>query len=220
MARPDQLSASGPRSGAGRLFTEPGKTFLAPAALLLLSSLMGCGGAPEASAPPPPPPAPAAPAAQPAEAAATPAAASAAPGAAAAPAAGPAVLAGLTPLPSRQQVLAAAPADRPDPFAPVVRPRLTGAAAAAGGDPSRPAAPAPLRLPEDFRFSGVIAVSGVPQALVQRSEQSGTVVVGDQGGRSTRLIPNGWVVTAIDVQNGRLRMRQGKQTISAALRPS
>jgi hypothetical protein len=130
------------------------------------------------------------------------------------------VLAGLTPLPSRQQVLAAAPADRADPFAPVIRPRPTGAAAAAGGDPSRPAAPAPLRLPEDFRFSGVIAVSGVPQALVQRSEQSGTVVVGDQGGRSTRLIPNGWVVTAIDVQNGRLRMRQGKQTISAALRPS
>ncbi|WP_259730127.1 MULTISPECIES: hypothetical protein [Synechococcales] len=173
---------------------------------------MGCGGAPEASAPPPPPPAPA-PAAQPA-------AAAAAPGAAPAPTAGAGVLAGLTPLPSRQQVLAAAPADRADPFAPVIRPRPTGAAAAAGGDPSRPAAPAPLRLPDDFRFSGVIAISGVPQALVQRSEQSGTVVVGDQGGRSTRLLPNGWVVTSIDVQNGSLRMRQGKQTISAALRPS
>ncbi|MCP9848101.1 hypothetical protein KBY86_14565, partial [Synechococcus sp. Lug-A] len=159
-----------------------------------------------------PPPAPA-PAAQPA-------AAAAAPGAAPAPTAGAGVLAGLTPLPSRQQVLAAAPADRADPFAPVIRPRPTGAAAAAGGDPSRPSAPAPLRLPDDFRFSGVIAISGVPQALVQRSEQSGTVVVGDQGGRSTRLLPNGWVVTSIDVQNGSLRMRQGKQTISAALRPS
>lgn len=212
MASPDQLSASGPCFGACRLSNKPGKTFLASAALLLLSSLMGCGGAPEASAPPPPPPAPA-PAAQPADAAA-------APGAAAAPTAGAGVLAGLTPLPSRQQVLAAAPADRADPFAPVIRPRPTGAAAAASGDPSRPAAPAPLRLPDDFRFSGVIAVSGVPQALVQRSEQSGTVVVGDQGGRSTRLLPNGWVVTSIDVQNGSLRMRQGKQTISAALRPS
>ncbi len=212
MASPDQLSASGPCFGACRLSNKPGKTFLASAALLLLSSLMGCGGAPEASAPPPPPPAPA-PAAQPA-------AAAAAPGAAPAPTAGAGVLAGLTPLPSRQQVLAAAPADRADPFAPVIRPRPTGAAAAAGGDPSRPAAPAPLRLPDDFRFSGVIAISGVPQALVQRSEQSGTVVVGDQGGRSTRLLPNGWVVTSIDVQNGSLRMRQGKQTISAALRPS
>ncbi len=212
MASPDQLSASGPCFGACRLSNKPGKTFLASAALLLLSSLMGCGGAPEASAPPPPPPAPA-PAAQPA-------AAAAAPGAAAAPTAGAGVLAGLTPLPSRQQVLAAAPADRADPFAPVIRPRPTGAAAAASGDPSRPAAPAPLRLPDDFRFSGVIAVSGVPQALVQRSEQSGTVMVGDQGGRSTRLLPNGWVVTSIDVQNGSLRMRQGKQTISAALRPS
>jgi hypothetical protein len=212
MASPDQLSASGPCFGACRLSNKPGKTFLASAALLLLSSLMGCGGAPEASAPPPPPPAPA-PAAQPA-------AAAAAPGAAAAPTAGAGVLAGLTPLPSRQQVLAAAPADRADPFAPVIRPRPTGAAAAASGDPSRPAAPAPLRLPDDFRFSGVIAVSGMPQALVQRSEQSGTVVVGDQGGRSTRLLPNGWVVTSIDVQNGCLRMRQGKQTISAALRPS
>jgi hypothetical protein len=212
MASPDQLSASGPGFGACRLSNKPGKTFLASAALLLLSSLMGCGGAPEASAPPPPPPAPA-PAAQPA-------AAAAAPGAAAAPTAGAGVLAGLTPLPSRQQVLAAAPADRADPFAPVIRPRPTGAAAAASGDPSRPAAPAPLRLPDDFRFSGVIAVSGMPQALVQRSEQSGTVVVGDQGGRSTRLLPNGWVVTSIDVQNGCLRMRQGKQTISAALRPS
>ncbi len=212
MASPDQLSASGPCFGACRLSNKPGKTFLASAALLLLSSLMGCGGAPEASAPPQPPPAPA-PAAQPADAAA-------APGAAAAPTAGAGVLAGLTPLPSRQQVLAAAPADRADPFAPVIRPRPTGAAAAAGGDPSRPAAPAPLRLPDDFRFSGVIDISGVPQALVQRSEQSGTVVVGDQGGRSTRLLPNGWVVTSIDVQNGSLRMRQGKQTISAALRPS
>lgn len=120
-------------------------------------------------------------------------------------------------MPSKQQVLAAAPTDRPDPFAPVIRPQPAGAAAGAA---SRPAGPVPLTLPEDFRFSGVIAIAGVPQALVQRTEQSGSVVVGDQGGRSTRLIPNGWVVTEIDVQNGRLRMRLGKQTISAALRPT
>ncbi|MCP9886069.1 hypothetical protein KBY97_13190 [Synechococcus sp. ATX 2A4] len=202
---------------AGSLFCSPGKRFLAPAALLVLSSLMACGGAPEASAPPPPAPAPPA---QPAEAAGAPATAPAPTGAAAAPAAAsapPALLAGLTPLPSKQQVLAAAPTDRPDPFAPVIRPQSAGAAAGAA---SRPAGPGPLRLPEDFRFSGVIAIAGVPQALVQRSEQSGSVVVGDQGGRSTRLIPNGWVVTEIDVQNGRLRMRLGKQTISAALRPT
>ncbi len=201
MLSPDQRSASGLGFAAGSLFCLPGKRFLAPAALLVLSSLMACGGAPEVSAPPPPAPAP------PAQPAAAPAAASAP----------SALLAGLTPLPSKQQVLAAAPTDRPDPFAPVIRPQPAGAAAGAA---SRPAGPVPLTLPEDFRFSGVIAIAGVPQALVQRTEQSGSVVVGDQGGRSTRLIPNGWVVTEIDVHNGRLRMRLGKQTISAALRPT
>ena len=128
----------------------------------------------------------------------------AAPGAAApsAPAAAaPQPAAGFTPLPTPQQVVAALPTGRVDPFAPL--------AAAKVGDTSSPPAGGELR------FTGVIRSAGQSQALVQFGEQSGAVCVGQRGvcpgSGLPALLPAGWSVTSIDVASGRLVLTQAGQ---------
>lgn len=101
--------------------------------------------------------------------------------------------AGFTPLPTPQQVVAEVGVGRVDPFAPLPP---------AGGD-------APPLLPEGLRFNGVILASGRPQALVQFQGNAGSVRVGDQGGRTTDLLPNAWKVAAVDVAQGRLTLATG-----------
>ena len=110
-----------------------------------------------------------------------------------APASAPQPTAGFTPLPTPQQVVAEVGVGRVDPFAPLPP---------AGGD-------APPVLPEGLRFNGVILASGRPQALVQFQGNAGSVRVGDQGGRTTDLLPNAWKVAAVDVAQGRLTLATG-----------
>jgi hypothetical protein len=93
---------------------------------------------------------------------------------------------------------------RPDPFSP------PPVVAAAKG-------PAQLDLPAGFRFSGVIVTGGEAQALVQLGSLSGSLRVGDRGGRSTDLLPSGWSVARIDVQRGVLTLRQGKRNLAVEL---
>ena len=112
--------------------------------------------------------------------------------------------AGLTPLPSPQQVVEAQVMGRADPFLPV--------AATAGKVPVTP-----LPLPEGFRFNGVIRSGGQVQALVQLGADSGSLRVGDAGGRHTKLLPTGWSVNGIDVQRGRLTLRFGGRLIPLSL---
>jgi hypothetical protein len=146
------------------------------------------------------------------------------------PGAAAAAVGGFTPLPTTNQVLAANPIGRSDPFAsdrPVPPPRPPAATATAGGGgataPAQPPRPVPLQLPPDFLFSGVIRVGASPQAMVQYPCgpngpcNSGSVGVGEQGGRNTDLLPPGWVVSSIDVNRGRLVLRQGRQTVTAEL---
>ncbi len=107
---------------------------------------------------------------------------------------------GFTPLPSPEQVLAALPVGRPDPFAP--------AAQAAG-----PAAGAPADV---LRLTGVLSSRHGPQALVQLAPgQSGAVCVGPRGRCSGSglppLLPPGWSVERIDVAQGRLLLNQAGQ---------
>ncbi len=116
----------------------------------------------------------------------------------------PAAATGLTPLPTAQQVVTAVPLGRPDPFAP------PPVAAATRG-------PVQLALPAGFRFSGVIVTGGEAQALVQLGSLSGSLRVGDRGGRSTDLLPAGWSVARIDVQRGVLTLRQGKRNLAVEL---
>lgn len=123
-------------------------------------------------------------------------------------------LAGLTPLPSSNQLVASVSSGRVDPFAPLVKP------------PSRATVgsgrPAPLSLPPGLVFNGVIRSGGTPEALVQFAGESGTLRVGQRGGssmdpRTTPLLPAGWSVASIDVQRGLLTLRQGKQVVTAEL---
>ncbi|MEB3307697.1 MAG: hypothetical protein VKK98_06050 [Cyanobacteriota bacterium] len=156
-------------------------------ALLPLALLVSCGGSPSAdtgieplpdpgrSSPPPPPGPEQAPAAT-----------------------------GLTPLPSADQVAAAVPLGRSDPFLPI-------AVALAG-----PPAAAPT-LPEGFRFSGVIVSGGRVQALVQLGSQSGSLRAGDRGGESGSLLPPGWRVVRIDSEPGRLTLAQGERRLELDL---
>jgi hypothetical protein len=133
-----------------------------------------------------------------------------------APVRAPAPLAGLTPLPSSNQVVASVSSGRVDPFAPLATPATAS-----------PARLILLRLPPGLIFNGVISSGGTPEALVQFGAESGTLRVGQRGGRTTDyrttdyrttpLLPVGWSVASIDVQNGRLTLRQGKQAVTAEL---
>jgi hypothetical protein len=139
-----------------------------------------------------------------------------------------AAVGGFTPLPSTTQVLAANSMGRSDPFAsdrPVAAPRPSAAATTppAGASGTMPPRPAPLQLPPDFLFSGVIRVGASPRAMVQYPCppsgpcNSGSVGIGELGGRNTDLLPPGWRVASIDVDRGRLVLRQGSQTVTAEL---
>ena len=125
--------------------------------------------------------------------------------AAAAPVAAPGPVAGLTPLPSVDQVVASVSSGRVDPFA-----TLQTTSAQSGVRPA-------LTLPQGLVFNGVIRSGGTPEALVQFSGESGTLRVGQKGGRTTTLLPDGWSVASIDVQKGRLTLRQAGQSVTAEL---
>ena len=107
--------------------------------------------------------------------------------------------AGFTPLPTPQQVVAALPTGRVDPFAPLPQPGSKAGAAPAG----------------DLRFTGVIRSAGQAQAIVQVGEQSGAVCVGRRGvcpgSGLPALLPSDWSVTSIDVASGRLVLNQAGQ---------
>ncbi|MDH4404504.1 MAG: hypothetical protein QE276_00580 [Cyanobium sp. D14.bin.5] len=129
---------------------------------------------------------------------------------------------GLTPLPSSNQVVASVSSGRVDPFAPLATPAKASSAR-----------PILLSLPPGLIFNGVIRSGGTPEALVQFGAESGTLRVGQRGGssttdyrttdyrtmhyRTTPLLPVGWSVASIDVQNGRLTLRQGKQAVTAEI---
>ena len=109
------------------------------------------------------------------------------------------LVAGFTPLPSPEAVLAALPKGRVDPFAAPPAPATATATAAAAA--AKPSAPPALRL------TGVVLSNGMAQAFVDYGNQSGPVVVGEKGGGSIAWLPEGWRVAAIDVQRGQLLLQ-------------
>ena len=86
---------------------------------------------------------------------------------------------------------------------------------------TRPAVPARLELPDDFRFSGVLRAGSTPQAFVQVGDQSGPVCPGPDGACPATglpsVLPKGWGVTKIDVERGRLTLRKGSRTVTTQL---
>jgi hypothetical protein len=121
------------------------------------------------------------------------------PAAAPSAAAAPQPATGFTPLPTPQQVVAALPTGRIDPFAPLAQPRAAAATASTG----------------DLRFTGVIRSAGRAQALVQVGDQSGAVCVGRRGlcpgSGLPALLPPDWAVMSIDVASGRMVLNQAGQ---------
>ena len=101
----------------------------------------------------------------------------------------------------------AQPVGRPDPFAPLP------------ATASRSAAAAVPVVPQGFRFNGVIRSGQQAQALVEFGADSGSLRVGDVGGRSTRLLPPGWAVGGIDVARGTLTLRASGQAVRLSLDP-
>jgi hypothetical protein len=142
--------------------------------------------------------------------------------------AAPPPLAGLTPLPTANALLASVAIGREDPLAPQAPvPRSAGSATrppgaqTPPGTASRPVAPARLELPDNFRFSGVLRAGSTPQAFVEVGDQSGPVCPGADGscpasGLPT-VLPRGWGVAAIDVERGRLTLRKGSRTVTTQL---
>ena len=168
------------RSESGR--SRPRLSSALAVVALLVPAVAGCGSSsdPETISLPPAPPKPAA-------------------AAAVTTASAPQPTAGFTPLPTPQQVVAALPTGRVDPFAPLPQPGSKAGAAPAG----------------DLRFTGVIRSAGQAQALVQVGEQSGAVCVGRRGvcpgSGLPALLPSDWSVTSIDVASGRLVLNQAGQ---------
>ena len=125
------------------------------------------------------------------------------------------VSAGLAPLPTPQQVLAAVPFGRTDPFAayPVVTQDAATAAArrtaaAGGGRPGSGTAGSPSAAPgapEGFVLHGVIRSGGRAEALVTYGSVTGSLRPGDRGGRTTTLLPQGWVLASIHLGGRTLR---------------
>ena len=103
----------------------------------------------------------------------------------------------------------------------------TEAAAAAKAAPGTPGAVGlrfrPVVLQAPVQLTGVIQTSGHIEAVVSSGSQSGTLRVGDLGGRTTALLPAGWSVVAIhlgghgqeDVPS--LLLQKGKQPVRVKL---
>lgn len=81
---------------------------------------------------------------------------------------------------------------------------------------ARPPLP-PLQLPSNFSFTGVIRSGGITEAIVSYGAFSGSLRSGDRGGRTTDLLPSGWKVTSVDVNQGLLTLQQGSREVKARL---
>ena len=97
---------------------------------------------------------------------------------------------GLTPLPSVEEVLQAAPGGRADPFAPLV-----------GVDAEAPTT--------GLTLTGVLLVGNQQRAMVTTPSGSGVICVGSDGrcgADAPVILPTGWSVLSIDVERGCIRL--------------
>jgi hypothetical protein len=128
-----------------------------------------------------------------------------------------AVSEGLTPLPTSQQVVAAFPVGRKDPFGSLTPELVPGAAGAAGGKAAA-ALPPPAFL-QQLQITGVIQSGGHSEVMATFNGESGSLRRGDRGGSETKLLPRGWSVAAVDLQSGRLILQSGDRKVSKPLPP-
>lgn len=143
----------------------------------------------------------------------------------------PAMDPSLAPLATQQQVVKAVTVGRRDPFAAVLTPHLIidpaslpQGALNPGTGPSKPQAP--LSWPKGLEFEGVLQTSSRSEAMVRYAPSDGnggevrlgSLNVGDVGTtQGGSLLPPGWRVAAIDIEQGLLTLEKGGQTVKRQL---
>ena len=90
----------------------------------------------------------------------------------------------LDPLPSADQVNKGVLSGRYDPFS----------------------SPLSLDAPLGFKLKGIIGSINYKLAYVEYYEKVGILRLGDIGGKQTNLLPKGWLVKDIDIENGSLHL--------------
>ncbi len=74
-----------------------------------------------------------------------------------------------------------------------------------------------IGLSNNLSFTGIIKVNGLVRALLTNKKFSGSLVIGDLGGKDTDLIPNGWIVESIDEKKEELTLSSKDQNITLEL---
>jgi hypothetical protein len=129
---------------------------------------------------------------------------------------------GLDPLPSAQQLLRSVPFGRVDPFAPLLvaaasLPVTAAGTTAAGATTATAQAQASRQALGDLQLTGVIQGGGSAAALVTSGTLSGSLKLGDRGGK-TPLLPPGWRVAQISVGGRSLQDSPSLTLVSAGQR--
>jgi len=143
----------------------------------------------------------------------------------------PAMDPSLAPLATQQQVVKAVTVGRRDPFAAVLTPQviidpasLPQGGIKPGAGPSKP--PAPLSWPKGLEFEGVLQTSSRSEAMVRYTPgegkggevRLGSLNVGDVGTtQGESLLPPGWRVADINIDQGLLTLEKGGQTVMRQL---
>jgi len=76
-----------------------------------------------------------------------------------------------------------------------------------------------LTIPESFKFLGLISTEGSLSAFVSFDEKNGTIKKGDIGGETTKLIPNGWVVSSLNREKQLLQLNFKNSNATIKLMP-
>ncbi|PYE01068.1 hypothetical protein DNJ73_06445 [Prochlorococcus marinus XMU1408] len=95
---------------------------------------------------------------------------------------------GLKELKSSNTFIKSIPTGRNDPFLP----------------PSRQSVKP--RIPKSFKFLGFISTGKSISAFVSFNNESGTIKKGDIGGKTTKLLPNGWLVSDLNKSSQLLKL--------------
>ncbi len=75
----------------------------------------------------------------------------------------------------------------------------------------------PLQPPQNFTITGVIRSGGSTEAVVTYGDRSGSLRRGDRGGRTTDLLPSGWSVASVDVDQGQLTLQKDSRKVKVRL---
>ncbi len=76
-----------------------------------------------------------------------------------------------------------------------------------------------LLVPESFEYKGQIKLNDVVNAFVSYKERTGTIETGDIGGKSTDLLPTGWLVEKVEVESQVLTLSFENNSVDIDLFP-